>query len=444
MPSHGCISAASWWTISSKSPPGEPSVNAEIVAIGTELLLGQNVDTNSAWIAQQLALMGVDVFAFQAVGDNEKRLESALKLACERSQAVISTGGLGPTVDDVTRKVVARLAQKQLVFHDKIAKAIEDRFAKFRPGKPFPKVNLNQAFIPQGATILDNPNGTAPGFIVKVGKSHLACLPGVPFEMKAMFEDTLKPFLKSMAPGGTVIKSRVYRTTGIDESALNEKIADIFEKSTNPTIGVLAHWEGVDIRLTAKAETEAKADTLIEGLGKDLTTRLPNFIYGWDQDNLETIVGRMLTTRHMTLATAESCSGGLISNRITQVSGSSNYFLRGYVVYSNEAKADSLGVDPQLIQRHGAVSREVAEAMASKVRQRSKADVGLSTTGIAGPTGGSPEKPVGLVYIGLADEHGTQALEFRFTGNRDSVKKRTSQSALEMLRRHCLQLPFKD
>src|SRR5580692_4273067 len=287
------------------------------------MLLGQNVDTNSAWIARELALLGIDLYGFQAVGDNEKRIETALKLACDRSQVVITTGGLGPTVDDVTRKVIGRLAQKQLVFHDDLAKKIEERFAKFRPGKPFPKVNLNQAFIPQGASIIPNDNGTAPGFIIKVGKSHLACLPGVPAEMKAMFEETLKPFLKSLAPGGAIIKSRVFRTTGIDESALNEKILDIFENSINPTVGVLAHWEGVDIRLSAKAESEAKADSLIEGLGKILTTRLPNFIYGWDKDDLDTIVGRMLTTRQMTVATAESCTGGLISHRITQVPGSS-------------------------------------------------------------------------------------------------------------------------
>jgi nicotinamide-nucleotide amidase len=419
-------------------------LNAEIVAIGTELLLGQNLDTNSGWIAKELALLGIDVYGFQAVGDNERRLEAALKAACERSQVVISTGGLGPTVDDVTRKIGGRLAGKQLVFHDKLAKEIEDRFAKFRPGKPFPKVNLNQAFLPQGAIVIPNANGTAPGFIVKVGKSHLACLPGVPFEMKAMFEETLKPFLKGLGTTGAIIKSRVFRTTGIDESALNEKIKDIFESSTNPTVGVLAHWEGVDIRLTAKEENEAKADALIENLGKTLTTRLPNYIYGWDKDDLETIVGRMLTTRNMKVATAESCSGGLIAHRITQVPGSSNYFLRGYVVYSNEAKEQALGVTSSLINQKGAVSREVAEALAKGARKAAGSDVALSTTGIAGPGGGSADKPVGLVFIGLADDQGAQSFEFRFSGDRRSIKNRTSQAALEILRRYCLGLPFKD
>ncbi len=413
-----------------------------MVAIGTELLLGQNVDTNSSWIAQQLAFLGLDVYAFQQVGDNEKRIETALKLACERSQVVITTGGLGPTVDDVTRKVAAHLSQKTLVYHEDIAKEIEARFT--RAGRPFAKVNLNQAFIPQGAVVIPNPVGTAPGFIVKVSKSHLISLPGVPGEMKAMFEATVKPFLKNLSPASHIIKSRVYRTTGIDESRLNEVIADLFEQSTNPTIGVLAHWEGVDIRLTAKSATEAEADKLIDALGKTLTTRLPNFIYGWDQDKIETIVGRMLTTRRMTVATAESCTGGLISHRITQVPGSSVYYLRGYVVYSNEAKAEMLGVDPKLIQEKGAVSPEVAEALALQARLASKADVAISTTGIAGPTGGSAEKPVGLVYVGLSDDQSTQSFKFQLVGNRENVKSRASQAALELLRRFCLQLPFRD
>jgi nicotinamide-nucleotide amidase len=254
----------------------------------------------------------------------------------------------------------------------------------------------------------------------------------------------VKPFLKTLSPSGSIIKSRVFRTTGMAESVLNEKILDLFEKSTNPTVGVLAHTEGVDIRLTAKAASEAEANSLLDGLGKTLTTRLPTFIYGLDQDNLETIVGRMLTTRKMTLAVAESCTGGLITHRITQVPGSSNYFLSGYVLYSNESKSGALKVDADLIRRKGAVSREVALAMAENARKTAKADVGLSTTGIAGPSGGSPEKPVGLVYVGISDDQATQAFEFHFPGNRETVKSRASQAALELLRRHCLQLPLAD
>jgi nicotinamide-nucleotide amidase len=417
-------------------------MNAEIVAIGTELLLGQNVDTNSAWLAQQLALLGVDVYGFQQVGDNEKRMEAAIKGACERSQVVITTGGLGPTVDDLTRKVAAKVGQKTLVYYENLAKAMEAKF--FRSGKPFPQSNLNQAFIPQGATLIPNPVGTAPGFILKIDKTYLVTLPGVPSEMKAMFDQTVKPFLKGLEPATSIIKSRVYRTTGMSESRLNEKIADIFESSQNPTIGVLAHPEGVDIRLTAKAPNDEEADKLIDALGKVLLTRLPNNIYGLDKDELESIVGQMLTTRHMTLATAESCTGGLISRRITQVSGSSTYFLRGYVVYSNEAKSDMLKVDPKMIKNKGAVSAEVAEALAVNARTQSAASVAISTTGIAGPTGGTEEKPVGLVYIGLSDDQTTHTFKFQFTGDREVVQLKASQAALEILRRHCLGLSLTD
>jgi len=417
-------------------------MNAEIVAIGTELLLGQNVDTNSAWLAQQLALLGVDVYGFQQVGDNEKRMEAAIKGACERSRVVITTGGLGPTVDDLTRKVAAKVGQKTLVYHEKIAKDMEAKF--FKTGKPFPQSNLNQAFIPQGATLIPNLTGTAPGFILKIDKTHLITLPGVPSEMKAMFDQTVKPFLKGLEKASSIIKSRVYRTTGMSESRLNEKIADIFESFRNPTIGVLAHPEGVDIRLTAKALNEEEADKLIDSLGKVLLTRLPNHIYGLDKDELESIVGQMLTTRHMTLATAESCTGGLISRRITQVSGSSTYFLRGYVVYSNEAKIDMLKVDPKVIKNKGAVSAEVAESLAVNARTQSAASVAISTTGIAGPTGGTEEKPVGLVYIGLSDDQTNHTFKFQFTGDREVVQLKASQAALEILRRHCLGLSLTD
>jgi nicotinamide-nucleotide amidase len=416
-------------------------MNAEIVAIGTELLLGQSVDTNSAWLAKELAQMGIDLYSFQAVGDNEKRIETALKGACERCPIVLTTGGLGPTVDDVTRKVAAKLAGKTLVYHENIAKEIEARFNRMK--LPFPKANLNQAFIPQGATIIPNPVGTAPGFIVKVGKGHLACMPGVPAEMKAMFEATVKPFLAGLNPGGSLIKSRVYRTTGISESHLNEIIRDIFEKSTNPTVGVLAHKEGVDVRLTAKAATEQDADKLLDGLGKNLTQLLPNYIYGLDQDDLEAILGRILMTRSLSLALAESCTGGLIAHRITRVPGSSKYFKAGYVSYSNEAKTDLFGVDSYLIKSKGAVSPEVAVKMAEGALKRSGASLALSTTGIAGPDGGSPEKPVGLVWMGISDESGSQALEFRFFGSRDNIQFRASQSALEMLRRHVLGMSLK-
>jgi len=415
-------------------------MNAEIIAIGTELLLGQSVDTNSSWIARNLARLGFNVFHIQAVGDNERRLEETFRQALTRSDVVVATGGLGPTVDDVTRKAAARATQRPLVFHEEYAKAIETFFQK--RGMEFPKTNVNQAFLPQGSQVVPNPVGTAPGFIAKLGKSSLVCMPGVPFEMFAMFEATVEPYLKSLNAGGSVILSRVYRTTGISESALNERILDLFEGSTNPTVAVLAHAEGTDIRLTARAANEAEAKTLLEALGRQMTARLPQHIYGWDQDDLETIVGRLLATRQLTLAVAESLTGGLVTHRLTQVPGSTQYFRRGYVTYSNEAKTDCLGVSATVLSAHGAVSPEVAIAMAKGALKKDGADLGISTTGIAGPSGGSEKKPVGLVYTALVDETNTWVREFRFGGNRENIKRRTAQAILEMVRRYCLQLPM--
>jgi nicotinamide-nucleotide amidase len=415
-------------------------MNAEIIAIGTELLLGQSVDTNSSWIARHLARLGLNVFHFQTVGDNEKRLEDALKLALSRSDFVVATGGLGPTVDDVTRKAAARATQRTLVFHEEWAKVIEAFFQK--RGLDFPKANLNQAFLPQGSLVVPNPVGTAPGFIAKAGKSSLVCLPGVPSEMMAMFEATLEPHLRSLNPGGTVILSRVYRTTGISESAVNEKILDLFEDSTNPTVAVLAHSEGTDIRLTARAASEAEAKALLEGLGRQMTARLPQHIYGWDKDDLETIVGRLLATRRLTLAVAESLTGGLVTHRLTQVPGATAYFRRGYVTYSNESKTECLEVSKNLLAAQGAVSPETAVAMARGAMKADGADIGIATTGIAGPSGGSENKPVGLVYVALVDDSNAWVREFRFGGEREVVKRRSAQAVLEMVRRYCLQLPM--
>lgn len=417
-------------------------MNAEIVAIGTELLLGQSVDTNSSWIARNLARLGFNVFHVQAVGDNDHRLEEAFRIALSRSDVVVATGGLGPTVDDVTRKAAARATQRPLVFHEDLAKAIEEYFKK--RGLEFSNTNANQAFLPQGSQVIPNPVGTAPGFIAKAGKSCLACMPGVPSEMFAMFEATVEPYLKSLNAGGTVILSRVYRTTGISESLVNERILDLFEKSTNPTVAVLVHPEGTDIRLTARASSEEEAKVMLDALGRQMTSRLPQHIYGWDQDDLETIVGRLLATRRLTLAVAESLTGGLVTHRLTQVPGSTQYFRRGFVTYSNEAKTECLDVSPTVLSAYGAVSSEVAVAMAKGCRKKDGADIGIATTGIAGPSGGSDKKPVGLVYTALADESNTWVREFRFGGGREVIKRRTAQAVLEMVRRYCLQLPMEE
>ncbi len=417
-------------------------MDAEIIAVGTELLLGQSTDTNSAWIAGNLARLGFNVFHIQSVGDNERRMEEAFRQALSRSGLVVVTGGLGPTVDDVTRKAASRALQKPLIFHEDLSKEIEERYRS--RNQAYPKTNANQAFLPQGATVLSNPSGTAPGFLSKAGKSFMACLPGVPSEMKAMFETQLEPKLREMNPGRVVILSRTYRTTGLPESQLNERILELFENSLNPTVAVLAHAEGVDVRLTARAEGDAAALELLDGLGKKMTALLPHHIYGWDRDDLETIVGRLLDTRNLTLALGESLTGGLVAHRLTQVPGSTRYFRRAYVTYSDLSKTELLKVPSELIRAHGAVSRETALAMAKGCRAADGSDLGLATTGIAGPGGATGEKPVGLVYTALADEAHSWVREFRFTGPRETVKRKAAQAALEMVRRHCLGLPMED
>jgi len=417
-------------------------MNAEIVVIGTEFLLGASVDTNSAWIARGLAAAGFDVQSVRTVGDHEKRLEEVLQSSLARHDLVVATGGLGPTVDDMTRRVAAKVSGHSLVYREDLARGIEEFFRK--RNRPCLKANLSQAFTPQGGVLVPNSLGTAPGFIVKVGKSHLVVLPGVPSEMRVMFENTVVPYLKELRPGGAVVRSRVYRTTGMTESQLNETLRDIFESSKNPSMAVTADPEGVDVRLTARSESGEKADQMLEALGKTVLGRLPNHVYGLNEDGLETLVGRLLKMRHLTLSTAESCTGGLIARRLTDVPGSSDYFLRGYVVYSNEAKTDLLQVEGTLLKSRGAVSAEVAKSLAANCRKNSGSSLAVATTGIAGPGGGSDTKPVGQVFIALADESSSQVFEHRFSGDREGIRRRAAQAALELLRRYCLSLPLKD
>lgn len=417
-------------------------MNASIVAVGSEFMLGSRVDTNSAWLARELAALGFEVTGIRLAPDHEKRLEAVLREAARDQDLVVVTGGLGPTVDDVTRRVSAKVVGLPLVYREELAREIE---AFFRTrNRPCPKSNLNQAFTPQGAALVPNPLGTAPGFLAKAGRLHLAVLPGVPSEMKAMFEGTLRNLLAAMAPHAGIVKSRVYRTTGMPESQLNELIRDLFEGSKNPRVAVTADAEGVDIRLTARASDAKEADRLLEALGKTVMGRLPNHVYGVDQDGLEVIVGRLLRMRHLTLATAESCTGGLIAQRLTSVPGSSDYFLRGYVTYSNASKISLLGVEEIVLRSRGAVSPEVAKAMAARARRDAESSVAISVTGVAGPGGGTPEKPVGLVYTALADETGVQVFEQRFSGDREMIRRKTAQAALELLRRYCLSLPLTD
>ncbi len=414
-------------------------MNAEILTVGTELLLGQIVDTNAAFIAERLAEAGIDVYFKTTVGDNPSRIEAALRQALQRAQVVLCTGGLGPTEDDLTRDVVAAVTGRPLCLDPALLAQIQARFA--RRAVPMAKNNERQAQVPEGAEVLENPRGTAPGLLLRVEPDRtIVLLPGVPAEMRPMLTETVLPRLREAYGLKGRIRSRVLRTMGVSESRVDEMLGDLWAER-NPTIALLARSGEIQVRLTAKAETEAELTRLLDVREAQVRERLGDIVFGRDEESLEVVVGRLLLARRLTLAVAESCTGGLVGHRMTNVPGSSAYFDRGVVVYSNQAKTDLLGVPAELIAAKGAVSAEVAAAMAEKMRDGSGADLALAVTGIAGPTGGTPEKPVGLTYIALAHAGGVAAHEFRFFTDRDLNKQRAVQTALDLVRRHLLGLP---
>ena len=415
-------------------------MGAELLTIGTELLLGQIVDTNASWMSQRLAEAGVDVYYKSTVGDNWGRIEAAIRLAMSRADVIIMTGGLGPTEDDLTRDVLAAVLDRPLRLDPHVLTAIEQRFAHRRVAMP--ENNRKQAMVPEGAEVLHNPRGTAPGLLIRHQGCALVCMPGVPSEMKPMLLDQVIPRIRQAFGIQSQIVSRVLKTCGISESTLDQRIGDYFREMRNPTIGVLAHAGEIHVRLTCKGEDPGEIAAKLNDLEAKIRARLGHLVFGRDEETLEAVVGRLLRERKATLAVAESCTGGLVASRLTDVPGSSDYFERGVVAYSLEAKERLLDVPADLVERHGTVSLEVARAMAAGVRRMSGTVLGLATTGIAGPSGGTPEKPVGLVCVALAWGSGEGAREFRLLGDRGQVKYRGAQMALEMLRRHLLGIPM--
>jgi len=411
-------------------------MQVELLSVGTELLLGQIVDTNAAYLAGKLSELGVNVYHKPTVGDNAERLAAALRISLGRSDVVLATGGLGPTKDDITAAVVAQVMGVGLV-EDQASAAKIRSFARER-GLTLLDSLLKQAVVPEGAQVVPNPVGTAPGFIAtRDGRTAIA-LPGVPTEMKAMAEQTVLPYLAARAAkeeGAAVILSRTLRLAGVGESQAEADIADLIESQTNPTIAPYAKTYEVHLRVTARAASREAAEALVAPVEARIRDRLGSHIYGADEEALEAVIGGMLRSGGLTLAAAESCTGGLIGHRITNVPGSSDYFLAGLTTYSNESKTRLLGVPAELIAAHGAVSPEVAIAMAEGVRRAVGADVGISTTGIAGPGGATPTKPVGLVHIGLSDETGNMTEELRLRGDRVMIKERAGQLALFLLYR---------
>jgi|CXWL01.1.fsa_nt_gi nicotinamide-nucleotide amidase len=428
-------------------------LRAETIAIGSELLLGGRLDTNSLFLADELVRYGVEVRFKSVVGDHPRDMVSALQVACGRSQLVLLTGGLGSTEDDLTREAVATLTRRPLRFRPSAFAALEHRLAEWR--RPVTLKHRKQARIPTGADVLDNPVGSAPGFLVRWHGAVIAALPGVPGEAKAMFRQSLIPLLfgphglwgsdSAGMPG--VLERRVLHTTGYSELEIERRVELAMASDEQVELGILASPLGVDITLTVrmarptrspKNRTKASsAFTTIEDVDRlvaDLRMQLGSIVYGQADETMEDIVGRQLAERGLILALAESCTGGLIGHRLTQVPGSSAYLDRGAVCYSNAAKADMLGVPARVISRYGAVSAEVAQAMAKGMRQRSRADIGLSVTGIAGPGGATATKPVGLVFVGVDMSTGCTVERYEFTGDRQTIKLKASQAALNLLR----------
>ncbi|MFN0124829.1 MAG: competence/damage-inducible protein A [Blastocatellia bacterium] len=413
-------------------------LNAEILAIGSEMLTPFQVDTNSLWLTERLNSIGVEVRLKVVVGDDEHRLEQAIRDAMKRSQILISTGGLGPTADDITKKVFARVTGRRLELNDEILDALRERFAK--RNIPMAAINARQAEIPVGATILPNPRGTAPGILMQEKNCTLVLLPGPPREMKAMFEDSVLPELRKRT-GDMVILRRELSLFGLTESGADEIAAPIYSQLQNPTTTILAKNGQIELHLTARATSDTEAEALLDKLAIPLEEALGPNIFSKSGETLEQVVGGLLKEKQMTVATAESCTGGLLAGRITSVPGSSAWFHEGVVSYANTTKTELLNVPSVLLEKHGAVSAEVAEAMAIGIRRRARSGIGVGITGIAGPAGGTEEKPVGLVFIGLSDDEQSMARQFLFPGDRQLIRELSVKAALDMIRRRLLAQP---
>lgn len=409
-------------------------MQAEIISVGTELLLGDVLDTNASYIAQKLALLGIDLFRKTTIGDNRERLIKALRESLERVDSIIITGGLGPTEDDITKEAVSKLMGKKLILNKEIVQQIKERFPH---GKRMQKAIFKQASIPSSTKIIPNRIGTAPGIIFEEENKIIVLLPGVPQEMQKMMEDEIMPYLATKTKGKQSIESKVLKIWGMGETQLEKKIPRSLLKQSNPTIALLAKEGEVHIRITAKFPSQI-VNKKIEEVEDKLRNRLKDYLYGVNKETLERITASLLIKKGLTISVAESCTGGLVSHRLTNISGSSDYYKCGIISYSNQAKSAFLKVDSQLIKEKGAVSSEVAREMAVGIRTSAHTDLGLGITGIAGPTGATPIKPVGLVYIALSSEAKQINQKFIFSGNREQIKWKASQAALDILRKYLL------
>lgn len=407
---------------------------AAIISIGTELTLGQTIDTNAAWLARQLAAIGIRVGRCQILADETADIVAEIRRAAGEFSIILITGGLGPTADDLTREALAEVAAAPLELHQPSLEQLLAFFATRH--RPMPEANRVQAMIPRGGRALPNTCGTAPGIHINAANAAIFAMPGVPFEMKAMFERDVLPGIRA-AGDGRVLRFRLVRTYGMPESELGAVIKDLMKRGNNPEVGTTADLGEIGIRINATAETPDAALTMLDETEAVLRARLGHHVYGRDDDTLASVVGAGLVQRAESIATAESCTGGMVSTLLTDVPGSSRYFMGGLIAYANEAKSNLLGVSTAIIEHHGAVSEPVARHMAASARERFRTTYALSLTGIAGPDGGTTEKPVGLLYLGLAKptDVDVRTLNFGSDQPRNAIRIRAAKAALNLLRR---------
>jgi nicotinamide-nucleotide amidase len=411
-------------------------MKAEILSIGSELTSGQNLDTNSQWLSRRLAEAGVPVGWHTTVADDLEDNVAAFRIATQRARLVLATGGLGPTQDDLTREALARVAGVELVFHPESFEQIRQMFA--RRGRTMPERNRVQALFPAGAEPIPNAHGTAPGVWMTVGECVVAAMPGVPSEMYAMFESQVKPRLLRPGFGGGVLVQRKINCFGAGESAVEEKVADLTRRGHVPEVGITVSDATISLRILAHAASHAEAQALIAPVEKAIRERLGTLVFGEEEQELQDVVVRLLTEKRLTLATAEGVTAGLVAERLGQVPGASACFRGGVVAYDNRLKTELLAVPQQVLDEHGAVSAAAAEAMAVGCRTRLRTDLAVSTVGLAGPGGGSADKPVGLVHVGLAWEGGVASQSWSWGGTRAEVQSRTAKLALNRVRLHLL------
>lgn len=411
-------------------------MTVELISVGTEILLGNIVNTNAAYLAEKCALLGLSCYHQSAVGDNEERLTEALRLALSRSDIVILGGGLGPTKDDITKEVTAKVFGRELKEDEHTKERIQEYFRRVRSDQ-VTENNWKQALVPEGAIVVDNHNGTAPGLILEGDNKIAILLPGPPNEIKPMFERDIAPYLNKLQPEG--IYSKMVKVCSIGESKAETMVSDLMDAQTNPTLAPYAKTGEVHFRVTARAESEEEAEKLMKPMMEELMRRFGKKIYTTEEEvTLEEAIVSLLSENKLTATTAESCTGGLLAGRLLNVSGASAVYKEGYITYSNDAKERLLGVKRETLMEHGAVSPQTAYEMAVGAAQAAGADAALSVTGIAGPDGGTKEKPVGLVYVGCCVRGNVRVEEFRFTGSRDKNRDYAVVRALTLLREELL------